>query len=62
MASALKRDSHSHAVLNTDKAALNKYKKERALYRKVEALSQELSEVKAALQRCTDKLDQIENM
>ena len=58
---ALRRDQHSNAVLNTDKAALNKYKKERALFRKVEMLTRELSEVKAALERCNEKLEQIEN-
>lgn len=58
---ALIRDEHSKAVLNTDVAALNKYKAERALYKKIEHLSTELVNVKACLSRLSERLDQIEN-
>jgi wobble nucleotide-excising tRNase len=57
---ALARDE-SGAVLNTDVVALNKYKSERALYRKVDQLTKELVNVKACLKRLSDKIDQIEN-
>lgn len=58
---ALRRDEHSNAVLNTNVAALNKYKKERALYRQVESLSRELHVVKKCLSDICEKLDKIEN-
>ena len=58
---ALIRDEHSKAVLNTDIAALNKYKKERALYRQVESLSRELHVVKKCLNDICEKLDKIES-
>jgi|TARA_A200000159_G_scaffold161000_2_gene182101 wobble nucleotide-excising tRNase len=57
---ALARDE-SGAVVNTDVVALNKYKSERALYRKVDQLTKELVNVKACLKRLSDKIDQIEN-
>jgi wobble nucleotide-excising tRNase len=57
---ALARDD-SGAVVNTDVVALNKYKSERALYRKVDQLTKELVNVKACLKRLSDKIDQIEN-
>lgn len=58
---ALVRDQNTQAVINTDLAALNKYKQERALYRKVEMLSKELVSVKETLARVCERLDQIEN-
>jgi len=57
---ALARDE-SGAVVNTDVVALNKYKQERALYRKVDALCKEMEKAKACLKRLSDKIDQIEN-
>lgn len=57
---ALTRDD-SGAVINNDIVALNKYKSERALYRKVDHLTKELVNVKACLKRLSDKIDQIEN-
>jgi hypothetical protein len=57
---ALARDD-SGAVVNTDVVALNKYKSERALYRKVDQLTKELVNVKACQKRLSDKIDQIEN-
>lgn len=61
MNTALVRDQHSQAVLNTDVAALNKYKKERALYRQVESLTKELEKVKKCLNNVCEKLDKIES-
>ena len=55
------RDNHSQAILSTDVSALNKYKAERALYRKVAKLTEELEEVKSCLMRLSERLDQIEN-
>lgn len=56
---ALVRDD-SGAVINTDVSALNKYKSERALYRKVDRLQNDLNEAKACLQRLSDRVDNIE--
>ena len=57
----LKRDQNTQAVLNTDVIALNKYKQERALYRKVETLTRELVTVKETLARVCQLLEKIEN-
>lgn len=56
----LTRDPHSKAVINTDAQALNKYKQERALYRKVESLTTELAQMKLALIRVCEKIEEIE--
>lgn len=56
----LHRDPHSNAVINNDAQALNKYKQERALYRKVEVLTKELVTVKETLVRVCEKLEKIE--
>ena len=58
--SALKRDENSGAVVNTDVAALNKYKQERALYRKIERLTNECAEVKQCLEDVGKRLENIE--
>lgn len=60
-AQAYVRDENSNALLNTDVAALNKYKSERALYRKVEVLAKELTLVKETLVRVSMRLEKIEN-
>ncbi len=54
------RHPSSKAVLSTDAAALNKYKQERALHRKVSKLGDELQEIKELLATVCDRLDQIE--
>lgn len=41
--------------------ALNKYKQERALHRRVDTLSKEVAEIKQTLKRVCDTLDTIEN-
>jgi len=56
----LKRDANSGAVINTDVQALNKYKQERALYRKVEKLTGECAEIKKRLEDTNERLEQIE--
>jgi hypothetical protein len=56
----LQRDPHSHAVINNDAQALNKYKQERALYKKVEVLTRELVIIKETVVRICEKLDKIE--
>ena len=58
---SLIRDENTQAVLNTDVVALNKYKSERALYRKVEMLSNELVEIKMCMSRLCERLEQIES-
>jgi hypothetical protein len=55
------RHSKSNAILNTDAAALNKYKMERQLHRKVESLSLEVIEIKKTLARVCEKLEKVEN-
>lgn len=57
----IKRDHISNAVLNTDAAALNKYKMEKQLYRKVERLSAEVVDIKACLAKIAEKLEKVEN-
>lgn len=57
----LLRDQNSQAVINTDLAALNKYKSERTLYRKVEMLSNELVEIKKCMTRLNERLEKIES-
>lgn len=59
MNTALRRDN-SGAVVNTDAAALNKYKQERALYRKVEKLSADCEKVKQCLENVNARLEKIE--
>lgn len=58
--SALRRDENSGAVVNTDVAALNKYKQERALHRKIEQLSKDCAEVKQCLKDVNQRLENIE--
>lgn len=55
-----RRDPKTSAILNTDAAALNKYKQERALHRKVESLSREVGEIKNLLNSVCDRLEKIE--
>lgn len=55
------RDSKTQALINTDVAALNKYKLERDNYRKMESLSNELTEVKQTLSRLCDVIEKLES-
>ena len=56
-----RRDAKTAAVLNTDVAALNKYKQERALYQKVQTLSTEVNTMKDLLSTVTQRLEKLEN-
>ena len=58
---ALIRDENTRAILNTDLVALNKYKAERALHRKVESLTTELANAKLCLCAIGERVDKIEN-
>jgi len=55
------RDKKSKAVLNTDKAALNKYKIERSYYRKVDVIQQDILEIKRSLITIWEKIEELEN-
>jgi len=55
------RHAKSNAVISTDAAALNKYKTERALHRKVTRLTKELDDIKLTLARVCEKLEKVEN-
>lgn len=57
----IKRDPNTKAILNTDVKALNKYKQERALYKKIEGLNKEVVEIRQVLVRVSERLEQIEN-
>lgn len=57
----IKRDPNTKAILNTDVKALNKYKQERALYKKIEVLNREVVEIRQVLVRVSERLEQIEN-
>jgi len=57
----LERDKHSNAIINSDVNALNKYKQERELHRKINKLMAECGEVKQCLENVNARLDKIEN-
>ena len=57
----LQRDQNSQAIVNADAQALNKYKQERALHRKVNALHSDVANIKETLNRLCERLDRIEN-
>lgn len=59
--SSLARDEKSNAVINTDVVALNKYKQERALHRKISRLTKELETAKQCLENVNTRLEKIEN-
>ena len=54
------RDSNSNAVLNMDAAALNKYKVEKKLHKRVASLTKELESVKSKLDLVCEKLEELE--
>lgn len=56
-----KRDPKTGAVLNTDVEALNKYKQERALHKKVNKLGDEVNEIKMLLSDVCERLEKLEN-
>lgn len=58
---SLIRDKKSQAVLNTDAAALNKYKVERSYYRKIDTIQQDILEIKRSLITIWEKIEEMEN-
>lgn len=58
---SMKRHKNSSAVLSTDVDALNKYKQERALHRKINTLIEDCAQVKECLNNVNARLDKIEN-
>lgn len=58
----LMRDQKTKALINTDVAALNKYKAERQQARDVKRLSAELSEVKRTLAEVCERIEKIEKV
>jgi hypothetical protein len=58
---SLIRDKKSQAVLNTDAAALNKYKIERSYYRKIDTIQQDILEIKRSLITIWEKIEEMEN-
>lgn len=56
----LQRDQKSGAILNTDVAALNKYKQDRAQFAKVANLQRELASVKETLARVCERVENLE--
>jgi hypothetical protein len=59
--SNIKRDNNSGAVLNTDVAALNKYKVERNYYRKVDKLQDDILEIKRSIISIYERIEKLEN-
>tara|TARA_X000000950_G_C13896268_1_gene652928 strand:- start:355 stop:540 length:186 start_codon:yes stop_codon:yes gene_type:complete len=59
--SDMKKDSNSGAVLNTDLAALNKYKVERSYYRKVDKLQDDILEIKRSIISIYERIEKLEN-
>lgn len=56
-----RRDPKSGAIQNTDVAALNKYKQEKVLYKRVTTLNNEVTEIKQLLVSVCDRLEKLEN-
>lgn len=59
MTDNLNRDK-SGAVLSTDLAALNKYKVERNLYRKVERIQNDLCDIKRSIVDIYERIEKLE--
>lgn len=59
--SNIKRDNNSGAVLNTDVAALNKYKVERNYYRKIDKLQDDILEIKRSIISIYERIEKLEN-
>lgn len=59
---SLVRDERTKALINTDIAALNKYKAERQQARDVKRLADELSEVKRTLASVCERIENIEKV
>jgi hypothetical protein len=59
--SKMHKDGNSGAVLNTDIAALNKYKVERTYYRKVDKLQDDILEIKRSIISIYERIEKLEN-
>jgi hypothetical protein len=59
--SNIKRDSASGAVLSTDIVGLNKYKQDRAQYRKVDKLQADVLEIKQSILSICERIEKLEN-
>lgn len=58
---SMRRDTKTNAILNTDAEALNKYKLERAYYRKVETLHKDILEIKQSITSIYERIEKLEN-
>lgn len=56
----LKRDQKSGAVLNMDLESLNKYKKDKMYYKKVESLEVDITDIKKCLLHICEKIDKLQ--
>jgi hypothetical protein len=56
----INRDKTSGAILNTDAAALNKYKVERSFYRKVDRIQTDLLDIKKSIVDILQRLEKLE--
>lgn len=57
----VKRDVESKAILSTDSSALNKYKAERMMHRKLDRLENDVHEIQSTLANICDRIDKLEN-
>jgi hypothetical protein len=58
---SFQKDEKTQAVLNTDVAALNKYKIKRTYYRKVDNLTNDILEIKRSLITIWERIEELEN-
>ena len=58
--STINRDRTTGAILNTDAAALNKYKVERNFYRKVDRIQTDLLDIKRSILDILQRLEKLE--
>jgi hypothetical protein len=56
-----KRDPNSKAIINTDAEALNKYKLERAYYRKIDSMQKDLIEIKRSITTIFERIEKLES-
>ena len=55
------RDENSNAVLATDSQSLNKYKKERHYYRKIDQIQSDVHEIQQTLSDMCKRINKLEN-
>lgn len=55
------RDQNSQAVLNVDAEALNKYKRERSYYRKVDQMQNDIVEIKECIASMCQRMEKLES-